>query len=155
LNINSQISQRIELLRFILITGIVFIHIHTGDIKFSSTSMTGNVYAMLAEYISEGLARISVPLFFALSGYLYFFNFEASSENFIKKFKSRFRTLFIPFVIWNILIFIFFAIAQNIPVIENYFTGDRPLVLELEGFEHIALFFGFDGFITQFDCIID
>jgi len=146
LKINSQLSQRIELLRFVLIIGIVFIHIHTGDIQFSGTILMGNVYAMLTEYLSEALARVSVPLFFALSGYLYFLNFEASSENFIKKFKSRFRTLFIPFVIWNMLIFIFFAIAQNIPVIENYFTGDRPLVLELEGFENIALFFGFNGF---------
>jgi surface polysaccharide O-acyltransferase-like enzyme len=146
LKINHQLSQRIELLRFVLIIGIVFIHIHTGDIQFSSTILMGNVYAILVEYLSEGLARVSVPLFFALSGYLYFFNFKASFDNFIKKFKSRFRTLFMPFIIWNMLIFIFFAIAQNTPIIEHYFTGDRPLVLSLDGFESIALFFGFDGF---------
>lgn len=140
------LSQRIEILRFPLIIGIVFIHIHTGDIQFSGTILAGNIYAVLAEYISEGLARVSVPLFFALSGYLFFLNFKASSENFIKKFKSRFRTLFIPFVIWNMLIFIFFAIAQNTPTVSDYFTGERPLVLELEGFENIALFFGFNGF---------
>ena len=142
--IRSQLSERIEMLRFPLIVGVVFIHMHTDDITFHGPG--ASFYNMLVNYIAEILARISVPLFFVMSGYLFFLTLVPTCENFIKKLKSRFYTLLIPFIIWNGVIFLFYAIAQNLPLSALCFTGERPIVLSLHGFDYIRLFFGLGDF---------
>lgn len=144
MNIDSNISQRIEMLRFPLIVGIVFIHMHTADVQFSTSNQ--NIYAMLTEYISEILARISVPLFFAISGYLFFFSLLPTLQNYLKKLQSRAYTLLIPFLFWNMVIFLFYLMAQNIPFTATYFSGERPIVVELTFLQNMELFFGIGEF---------
>ena len=140
------LSKRIEVLRFALIVGIVFIHMYTNDIQFSSSLQAHNPFAMLVEYISNILARVSVPLFFAMSGYLFFLSYDGSFTNYKKKLHSRFHTLLVPFLFWNALIFLFFALFQNLPQTAHYFSGERPLVLSYDFIDQLALFFGVGKF---------
>jgi len=140
------LSKRIEVLRFSLIVGIVFIHMYTNDIHFSGTVQDHNLFAMFVEYVSNILARVSVPLFFAMSGYLFFLSFDGSFANYKKKMHSRFHTLLIPFLFWNAIVFLFFAIAQNLPQTAHYFNGERPLVLSYGFLDQLALFFGLGKF---------
>ncbi len=149
--LNTKLSERIEILRFPLIIAIIFIHAYAAQIQFSNSASIGesilNTYSFwVRNYISDILARVSVPLFFGISGFLFFINFDVSLKNYIKKIKSRTKTLLIPFLIWNTIIFLFYAFAQNFSVTSDYFTGTRPLVLEQSGFKFIELFFGFDEF---------
>jgi fucose 4-O-acetylase-like acetyltransferase len=60
---------------------------------------------------------IAVPIFFVISGYLFYRNF--SNNKYISKLKSRFYSLIIPYFIWSILIFIYYAILTNIPFVSN------------------------------------
>ncbi len=143
---DPKLSERIEILRFPLIVGIVFIHMYTDEIRFSGTLAQHNPFAMTTEYLSDILARVSVPLFFAISGYLFFFAFDGTMAAYRKKMRSRLQTLVIPFLFWNALIFVFFAIAQNLPLTAHYFTGERPLVLSYGLWDQIQLFFGFGKF---------
>ncbi len=143
---NSLLSQRIEMLRFPLIVGILFIHIYTNEIDFNGASGLSGFYSIVVDYISNTLSRISVPLFFVLSGYLFFCNLTPTKEGFIKKLHSRFYTLFVPFVFWNIIIFIFYAFAQTLPVTLHYFNGERPWVMQLDVLQMVELFFGLGDF---------
>ncbi len=143
---NSSLSWRIEMLRFPLIVGILFIHIYTDEINFNYTSSLSGFYAFVVEYLSNVVARVSVPLFFLLSGFLFFCNLTPSKEGFVKKINSRFYTLFVPFVFWNIIIFIFYAFAQTLPVTLHYFSGERPWVMQLDMMETVELFFGLGDF---------
>lgn len=52
-------------------------------------------------FTGDVLARICVPLFFVISGYLFFLNTSFNKESYIKKLKSRVRTLLVPYLIWN------------------------------------------------------
>ncbi len=146
LKYNSALSQRIEMLRFPLIVGILFIHMYTNEINFNNSSALSGFYAFVVEYLSNVVARISVPLFFLLSGFLFFCNLMPSKDGFVKKLNARFYTLFVPFIFWNIVIFIFYAFAQTLPVTLHYFSGERPWVMQLNAIEMIELFFGLGDF---------
>ena len=111
MKLDKELSKQIDILKFGLIVGVVFIHINTNDIVFKSQILTD-----LKFFISEILSRSSVPLFFAISGFLFFNNLSPSIENFFKKYKNRFFSLIIPFLFWNLIIFLFFFIAQNLPL---------------------------------------
>ncbi len=142
--ISNTLSKRIETLRFPLIAGIVLIHMHTSDITFSGTFY--NPFNIIVIVLSEVLARVSVPLFFILSGFLFFATLRPGLEGFIQKFRSRIATLLIPFLFWNALVFLFFAVAQNLPATAHYFTGERPLVTQLDFPRQLAVFLGVGEF---------
>ncbi len=144
MTISKSLSKRIEILRFPLIAGIVLIHMHTSDITFSGGF--NNPYNVLVTLFSEIVARVSVPLFFILSGFLFFATLRPGLEGFLQKFRSRVSTLLIPFLFWNALIFLFFAIAQNLPATAHYFTGERPLVMQLDFLQQLTVFFGVGEF---------
>lgn len=45
-----------------------------------------------------------------MSGYLFFKNLEYwNNQEYVKKIKSRFWTLFIPYILWNLIGFCFFV----------------------------------------------
>jgi len=98
--------QLIKIVRFPLIClvvfshslGFEFCHININDLS------SINIYHFVSELISHNYAKIAVCLFFFFSGYLFFRNVESFSwEWCLKKWKNRFFSLFLPFIIWNLL----------------------------------------------------
>ena len=112
--INSTQSKAITQLRFPLIVGVVLIHSHFSEIVINGTNIINGHNTPLYEYISfffsDILARASVPLFYIISGFLFFHNVQAFTKSvYYKKLKSRSRSLLIPYILWNlIVIFLFF-----------------------------------------------
>jgi len=125
----KELSARIEILRFPLIIGIVFIHSYSTNVQMSDVNIgidgVSSFPHFIMYYISNVIARISVPIFFILSGFLFFYNFHGDMTSFIKKFTSRIYTLLIPFLFWNIFVLILYTIAQNIPLTANFFSGNN------------------------------
>ena len=103
------VSRTISLLRFPLVVGVVFIHFNIVDIElaiYGHPCFTGFAqwvwYAV--EMVSNVLARISVPLFYVVSGYLFFHSGgEFGRDAYMAKLRRRFHSLFIPYVVWNLL----------------------------------------------------
>lgn len=94
-------SRKIALLSFTAIILVVFIHARTTD---SMAPGTGLLYAtsfIIQNFIGDGIARVSVPLFFAFSGFLFFATLVPTIVGFRKKLSSRVRTLVIPYLVWN------------------------------------------------------
>lgn len=141
-------SARLNLLRFPLIVGVVFIHAYESSIQFGSTSAelspTGFFTTLIRDFISGGLASITVPLFFFMSGFLFFYNLDWSSHNYLKKLKTRIKTLLLPFLLWNIFYLAIIALAQNIPLISTYFAGGIPHIIDSGVLEYINLIIGID-----------
>lgn len=67
----------------------------------------------------RGIVDIAVPVFFVISSYLYFQNFEFSWQCYYKKLCSRFRSLYIPFVLYNALFIPYFYLKVSVIGIEN------------------------------------
>jgi surface polysaccharide O-acyltransferase-like enzyme len=75
------------------------------------------------------LATVAVPLFFFLSGYLFFTGFAPSKANFYSNIGKRAKSLLIPFLFWNILCLTVTGIAQALPATSGFFSGrSAPIV---------------------------
>jgi fucose 4-O-acetylase-like acetyltransferase len=151
MRIDKPSSERITLLRFLLIVGVVYIHargtefgLANGVVGLSNSSYLSD---FLRSLISDGLARISIPLFFLFAGYFFFLCFSWSIDNYKKKIKSRIKSLLIPFLFWNLLTLFLYAVAQNIPATQIYFSGKiAPLISTFGAYDYLNAIIGIDGF---------
>lgn len=107
-------SDIISIVKLILLLGVVLIHSNLNvripiDFEYSKLGL------IITNFISSDLMSICVPGFFIISGYLFFKNCPDSFTIKIygKKLKSRFFTLFIPYILWNIICFILLVIKHN------------------------------------------
>lgn len=95
----NTLSQTIDYVRFPLIILILFIH--TGIERFG-TELGSERFEKVRHFVTDEVACLGVPLFFFISGFLFFYNGEFSFEVYKKKLKSRVRTLVVPYIIWNL-----------------------------------------------------
>ena len=54
-------------------------------------------------FIDAFLRGQSVPIYFFISGLVFFLGVELTKEKYIQKLKNRIKTLLIPYIIWNII----------------------------------------------------
>jgi len=73
-------------------------------------------------FISQGVARVAVPLFFLVSGYLFFLG-QWSWSKYAGKLKRRVNTLLIPFLFWNLATWAIYTAGRRIPQTRMYFGG--------------------------------
>ncbi|OAV69185.1 Fucose 4-O-acetylase [Bacteroidales bacterium Barb6] len=125
-------SKVIDFLRFPLIVGVIFIHNYGSTANIPEmASITGHtpVYHICSELFSHILGSVSVPLFFFISGFLFFLNTNFSKQCYIKKLNSRVKTLLVPYLFWNISLLIFCFIISNIPLLSIFPNKDFELSL--------------------------
>lgn len=111
----EQISKCISIIRFPMIVAILFIHGNIGDsnVLYPFNIDNNNVYTFVSELIGNGISRIGVPLFFFISGYLFFVGLDRfTSVSYIQKIKKRVRTLLVPYIIFNLAAVVIFGVLQ-------------------------------------------
>lgn len=125
------LSRTISYLRFPLTVGVVFIHfsLHEGlnihGIKHGLENPEW--FFFIVNFISQVLARIGVPLFFIISGFLFFYGRDFNREVYNRKLKSRAKSLLIPFLLWNIIAIIW-QCKCFLPGISSFY---RPVDIQL------------------------
>ena len=141
---NNPTGQRypfIDLLKLILTVGIVFRHAELVGLQGRSETF---------DLLSRGMMLITevcVPLFFVLSGFLYFRNVPKNPdvEFFWKKTRSRVFTLLIPYLIANVIAFVCYWLAQRFApgMMSGYFGDDwrNPLFIFWTGPVNMSLWF--------------
>ena len=107
MNGEKKISQHevIRQLRFPMIILVTFAHSY-GKVTegFSLMASEWNTYEFLKLFVSQTLVKVAVPVFFIMSGYLFFSNVEKWSLDVYKaKTLRRMKTLLIPYLLWNLL----------------------------------------------------
>lgn len=112
-------SQIIRFLRLPLILLIVSIH---SQIYFSGITDLFPIFCKIQFFFTQ-IARVAVPLFFFFSGYLYFNNIHLFNKKvYFEKCISRFKTLLIPYVIFNTLFIIYTIVFNRFSIIGNAFN---------------------------------
>ena len=148
--LDDESSLRLKLLRFPPIIGVVYIHAYFTAISSNAgvigTEDLNAITDFIRIIISQGVARIAVPLFFLISGYLFFANFRWSQQTFVKKLITRTRTLLVPFLFWNLAVLAFYALMQAIPPFRPYFTGSTAVISDLSLFEFFNVILGIKGY---------
>lgn len=122
-------SNIISLLRFPLIFCVVIIHS-----RFSQSDVTGSNDEWpfhLMNFISNRMLLFVNPLFFLISGYLFFLSGNLERKTgWIKKYKKRIYTLLLPYIIWNFIGTVLF-LMKFLPVISQYFPGLKNIHLDI------------------------
>lgn len=109
----------------IAILMVVFIHSYTMIEKYVGSVARSELFDFnffIQDFISQGITRVAVPLFFLISGYLFFRNFKLTSEKLKYKYKSRFWSLAVPYVLWNTWGVVFLFLLQSVPASKPYFV---------------------------------
>ena len=132
-------------MRLPLTVGVVYIHFSLAD-GFNIHGVLHGLdnpawFFFVVNFISEVLARVCVPLFFMISGYLFFCGAEFSKDGYIRKLKSRFWTLLIPFLLWNIIAIIW-QLKGCLPYISNFY---QPMEVRISIIRIFNTFFANSG----------
>jgi surface polysaccharide O-acyltransferase-like enzyme len=113
------LSDKIKILSAIAILFVLYIHsgFHADEIA----GMPLNDYVQ--GFISGMLGRCAVPMFFAISGYLFFLNAETICQVFVKQ-KKRLRTLLIPYLIAAVFFPMFYLMLDFVPGVGQFMNGN-------------------------------
>lgn len=115
---NENRDFSIDLLRFPLAVAVIFVHSHPQTVCLQATSVSivssEGIYNLLAIIISQVLASVAVPTFFIISGFLFFRNLKQWNwHKYKEKLKNRFKTLVVPYVTWNALVFASYILLKS------------------------------------------
>ncbi|WP_187260862.1 acyltransferase family protein [Pontibacter beigongshangensis] len=124
-SMNPYLSYKLKILSLFAILLVVYIHAYTFELAphFGALTQQKSYNSFIQDYISQGVARIAVPLFFSISGYLFFLNFKPSVGGFLKKYQKRFRTLVVPFLLWSLYGILLYFVLQLAPNSELFFKN--------------------------------
>jgi len=102
---NSELSKVIDIMRLPLIFFVIIAHLVPFTLPVVHFPSNANALStLISETFSHHLAKLSVRCYFLVSGYYFFNRYKDDLLAFLKRhFKSRFRTLLIPYVVWNVL----------------------------------------------------
>lgn len=129
---NATLSKTISWLRFPLAALIVLKHYYTPDISAEAVGGADElmVYHYIGEFTKGVFPAIAVPLFFFISGYLYFNKLELTGTQgysfsiWKKKTQGRIKSLLIPYLSWNLLVLALYYITQCLTGGSDVMTKD-------------------------------
>lgn len=125
---------------FVLTVLVVFIHGYNASAYNLQYSNVADIVVLsIEDLISQNFARIAVPLFFAISGFLFYRTAEFS--NLKNKLLRRTKTLLVPYLIWNTLYFIAFLLITNISFISQYLNSTETITFSLKSIISNVIFY--------------
>lgn len=121
--------------KFTIITfvcSIFIIYFHTYNLEVYGIDENSIGIARLTYYFEiywRKLNWLAVPMFFMVSGILFFRTFEM--KRLFEKYKSRFFSIVIPYIVWCTLYYFYFVLCTHIPFIHNLTGGIDVVELSL------------------------
>lgn len=96
----------IQMYRFPL--GLAVVAVHTGEfvLSQSGTQLSSGVDAGFGVWLVHFLtliSRVATPAFLVIAGFVFFRGGQVCFEEYLRKVKSRFYTLLVPYLAWNFL----------------------------------------------------
>jgi len=122
----------INQLRLPLIVLVTYAHSygHVAD-DYSLLTSDWNTYEFLKLLISQTLVKVAMPVFFIISGFLFFVNVkEWNFHVYLTKIRRRLKTLLIPYVLWNLLM----AVKLKTFCWSMFWTYWKPAGIQIDWF---------------------
>lgn len=124
------IRNKFTIISFVCSIFVIFIHacnLRTYGITEESSGIARIVY--LVENYWSNINNLAVPMFFCISGLLFYRTFEINKL--FEKWKSRLITICFPYLIWCSLYYIYNVICTNVPAIKLLMKGSQVVELSL------------------------
>lgn len=159
--VSEKDSKVISILRFPLAVMIIVLHsmnVENTNVdipwEFHHVPFDMFVFDILRVLFSRVLGHLVVPCFMVISGYLFFIKFEKWDWGIYKnKIRSRIKTLFIPYILWNVIpVIITILWLHRAELISNYLneiwnTGIFNMFWSYRE-EHVISFWGYQLFVV-------
>lgn len=100
---NEYLSRKLKLLSAFSIVMVLYIHMYYTEGAHMPT------LNLIESSIGGGFNRTAVPLFYIISGYLFFLKVPGGFRSIEGKMRKRVKTLLIPYIIANIFTFFFYC----------------------------------------------
>lgn len=144
MKIDDEVSQRIAALRFFLIFEVVLLHMGNNYSKFISNGgdASSTLFQFIVYLFSDAISDTAVPLFFLMSGFLFFYNFKLSYACYLQKLRSRFWSLAVPYAFWNIAYLLFKFVVQTTPMFSTMLGGESKRLVDYVPFDYFDALFG-------------
>ncbi len=130
---NDLRSQSLDLLRFPLAFVVLIIHVFNTRgfaLRGSQVSVEDMPVLLEINHIIDGFLRgQSVPIYFFISGFVFFLGVELTRGVYTRKLKNRVHTLLIPYIIWNI-IDVLLVLARHLPILSSVFPNIHNMPLD-------------------------
>ena len=91
----NYLSQKLKVLSFISIIAVIFWHGYLSPPE----KAVFKEFILFQNLITSAFLRFNIPIFFAISGYLFFFK----SFDYRRQVQKRIKTLLLPYLIWSLL----------------------------------------------------
>ena len=142
--ISLEVSRRISALRFPLTIGVIFIYSRAFDVSRTDypSQIDFGIEFAIQWFLSEIVARVAVPLFFAISGYLFYSSRDIKTVS--EKWIQRAHTLLWPYLLWNGLLVAVQTIDQTIPGASSLFSEPAKKASDIDLARLADFFLGFD-----------
>jgi len=120
---NKHLSVKFKIISFVLMIMVVFIHSHNigKNLLAGNTVLKEGYSSFIQDFFSDGITLVAVPLFFIISGYLFFLGFNGTIKEFIYKYNKRLKTLVVPYLFWSIGVLLLFYVLQFLPEFKTFF----------------------------------
>ncbi len=82
---DKYISNKIK--KCVVIHDVFVVLLHSNNLESAKDVISAN--SIIQNFIGQGIVRIAVPVFFLISGYLFFYNFTPTMEKWKYKFKKQ------------------------------------------------------------------
>lgn len=109
---------KITAISFISIVLVVMIHSYYNEGENYPLTRSLQVFSG-----TNGLASVAVPMFFTISGFLFFNGVKRIKDCFEKQ-KKRVRTVLLPYLIWNVVFVLWYTVLENIPAISDFINSN-------------------------------
>lgn len=106
------LSDKISVLYALLIVMVVYIH------SYYLEAAQYGVTEFIQKFIGNSF-RIANCLFFSISGYLFACTIR-SLKDVWKKQKKRFRTLLVPYILWNLIFVLWYVVLEVLPGLDRW-----------------------------------
>ena len=117
--------KNVEWFHFLFSIFVIWIHAdNISSFTEAGAQVTGPF--VLEGFIVKYLANLGVAGFYLCSGYLFYRGF--TMEKLSGKWKSRVKTLVLPYIVWNLIYYILHYVVLQIPKLAGMFA-DRPISL--------------------------
>ena len=93
MRLSDYLSEKIKILSLFLTILIVILHANMANLS------TGGI-SFLQKVMTAEVTRIAVPLFFLISGFLFFINYQNTWGDYQRKLSARTRSLLIPYILF-------------------------------------------------------
>ena len=124
---NAYLSNKLRNLSFLLMILVAFIHGYNVNLKFSDgEQFSPALWLQFVEgFVSDGICRVAVPMFFAISGYLVTqsLNGKFNVSVYWRILRKRFSSLLVPYLAVSAIGIATVVVLQLIPFSRPFFNN--------------------------------